>query len=152
MASKSSLDLEGALVDRAIENVMTLPQEVQEAVTLQRLQNSEITRCEQYLNSMLVGVLAQKLMGTRVKIGCVSMVWRLDSPTLLHKIEEKWKWNICSGCLNHFVQYVFQCLLRWFERNRTIELSDYRAVGLEIGSLKIRGFFFDQNHEKTTRI
>ena len=68
MASKSSLDLEGALVDRAIENVMTLPQEVQEAVTLQRLQNSEITRCEQYLNSMLVGVLAQKLMGTRVKI------------------------------------------------------------------------------------
>ncbi|XP_078315845.1 uncharacterized protein LOC111128723 isoform X2 [Crassostrea virginica] len=52
-ASKSSLDLEGALVDRAIESVMTLPQEVQEAVTLQRLQNSEITRCEQYLNSML---------------------------------------------------------------------------------------------------
>ena len=64
MASKSSLDLEGALVDRAIESVMTLPQEVQQAVTLQRLQNSEITRCEQYLNSMLVGVLAQKLMGT----------------------------------------------------------------------------------------
>lgn len=50
----TSLDLEGALVDKAIENVMTLPQEVQEAVSMQKLQNNEITRCEKYLATILV--------------------------------------------------------------------------------------------------
>ena len=38
------------------------------------------------------------------------MVPRVDSfdgPTLLHKIEKKWKLNVCLRCLNHFVQYVF---------------------------------------------
>lgn len=51
---RTSLDLEGALVDKAIENVMTLPQEVQEAVSMQKLQNNEITRCEKYLATILV--------------------------------------------------------------------------------------------------
>lgn len=50
---RTSLDLEGALVDKAIENVMTLPQEVQEAVSMQKLQNNEITRCEKYLATIL---------------------------------------------------------------------------------------------------
>lgn len=51
---RTSLDLEGALVGKAIENVMTLPQEVQEAVSMQKLQNNEITRCEKYLATILV--------------------------------------------------------------------------------------------------
>lgn len=50
---RTSLDLEGALVDKAIENVMTLPQEVQEAVSMQKLQNNEITRCEKYIATIL---------------------------------------------------------------------------------------------------
>lgn len=50
---RTSLDLEGALVDKAIENVMTLPQEVQEAVSMQKLQNNEITRCKKYLATIL---------------------------------------------------------------------------------------------------
>ena len=55
---------------------------------------------------------------------------------------------MCLRCLNHFAKCVFQCLVREFERklmkfkNLThityvlpMRLSDYRAVGLSIGSL-----------------
>ena len=44
--------------------------------------------------------------------GCVWLVRQLDSPTLLHKTEERKKWNIFLSCFNHFVQYLFQCFLR----------------------------------------
>ena len=36
-----------------------------------------------------------------------SIVWQLDNP------RKKWKLNIGLCCLNHFVQYIFQCFLRY---------------------------------------
>ena len=72
----------------------------------------------------------------------------VDSSTLLHKIEKRRK-NICLvRCLNHFAKCVFQWIIQrtsliccvW--DCRTINLSNYRAVGLSIGSLY---FLFVQN-------
>jgi hypothetical protein len=54
---QSSLELEGAMVDKAIENVLTLPQEFQEAMSMQKLQNNEIAKFEKYLSSILVSFI-----------------------------------------------------------------------------------------------
>ncbi|XP_061173610.1 rootletin-like [Saccostrea echinata] len=50
---RSSVDIEGAMVDKAIENVLTLPQEFQEVVMMQKLHNNEIAKFEKCLSSIL---------------------------------------------------------------------------------------------------
>ncbi|XP_048734958.2 uncharacterized protein LOC125650591 isoform X2 [Ostrea edulis] len=89
---QSSLDMEGAMVDKAIENVLTLPQEFQEVMSMQKLQNNEIAKFEKCLSS----ILEQEKIAANNNEAILQDISSIDRKIYFTKESFAEKLNMCS--------------------------------------------------------